>query len=191
MMRIRLIMFVIMIVLLTACQENERSPLEVRLYNADKDAVGTARFNELEDNVAVQIKVEGLEPGLHGVHIHEYAKCEGPDFESAGNHFNPEGKEHGLMNPDGAHLGDMPNLEAGQDGTADVEFDLPGATLMDGNNSLLREDGTSIIIHADQDDGVSQPGGNSGARIVCGEITLKNQPEEEATDPTETNNKEE
>ena len=86
---------VMILLVMTSCQNQERSPLEVRLYNADKDAVGTAKFNELEGKVEVQIKVESLEPGFHGVHIHEYAKCDGPDFESAGNHLNPEGKEHG------------------------------------------------------------------------------------------------
>ncbi|WP_208586401.1 superoxide dismutase family protein [Gracilibacillus suaedae] len=177
---------------LASCQAEDRSPLEVRLYNADNDAVGTATFKEQEDMVSVQIKVEGLEQGLHGVHIHEYAKCEGPDFQSAGNHFNPEGKEHGLMHPDGAHLGDMPNLEVEADGTADVELELPSATLMDGDKSLLREDGTSIIIHEGQDDGVSQPAGDAGDRIVCGVISLEEATDDEQpTDPTESNKEEE
>ncbi|SER77878.1 superoxide dismutase, Cu-Zn family [Gracilibacillus ureilyticus] len=176
--------------LLAACQEDTRSPLEVRLYNADKDAVGTATFKEQQDMVTVQIKVEGLDQGFHGVHIHEYPKCEGPDFQTAGNHLNPEGNEHGLMHPDGSHLGDMPNLEVEADGTADVEFELPGATLMDGKNSLLKEDGTSIVIHQSQDDGISQPGGNSGARVVCGIISLDEAENvQEPTDPTETDTK--
>ncbi|WP_058306857.1 superoxide dismutase family protein [Gracilibacillus massiliensis] len=177
---------------LIGCQSDERSPLEVRLFNVDKDAVGTATFKEQEDKVTVRIKVEAMEQGLHGVHIHEYPKCEGPDFQSAGNHFNPEGKEHGLMHPDGAHLGDMPNLEIEADGTADVEFELPGVTLMDGEKSLLREDGTSIVIHAAQDDGVSQPAGDAGERIACGIISLDQATQEEKpTDPTESNEEEE
>ncbi|GAE94008.1 superoxide dismutase [Gracilibacillus boraciitolerans JCM 21714] len=184
--------FFVFLLFIVGCQEEERSPLEVRLYNADKDAVGTANFKEQEDKVTVQIKVEGLESGLHGVHIHEYAKCEGPEFQSAGNHFNPEGKEHGLMHPDGAHMGDMPNLEINADGTADVEFELPGVTLMDGEKSLLREDGTSIVIHAGQDDGVSQPSGDAGERVVCGVISLNDSTnEEQPTDPTESNEKKE
>ncbi|UOQ85338.1 superoxide dismutase family protein [Gracilibacillus salinarum] len=187
------IISILSLVILMSCQgENNRSPLEVRLFNVDKDAVGTATFKEQTDKVSVQIKVEGLEPGFHGVHIHEYAKCEGPDFESAGNHFNPEGQEHGLMHPDGPHLGDMPNLEVSADGTADVEFELPGVTLMDGDKSLLREDGTSIIIHSGPDDGVSQPSGNSGERLVCGVISLDDaNNEEKPTDPTQTNKEEE
>ncbi|MGN8645262.1 superoxide dismutase family protein [Gracilibacillus sp. HCP3S3_G5_1] len=179
-------------IVLTSCQAAERSPLEVRLYNTDQDAVGTATFNEQDGMVSVQIKVEGLEQGMHGVHIHEYAKCEGPDFQSAGNHFNPEGNEHGLMHPDGAHLGDLPNIEVEADGTADVELEIDGATLMDGDKSLLREDGTSIIIHAGPDDGISQPAGDSGDRIVCGVISLEEATDEEKpTDPTEFNTEEE
>lgn len=183
---------ILLMLFLTSCQNEERSPLEVRLYNADKDAVGTANFKEAPDQVVVNIKVEGLEPGMHGVHIHEYPKCEGPDFQSAGNHFNPEGNEHGLMHPDGSHLGDMPNLNIESDGTADIEMELPGATLMDGNTSLLRQDGTSIVIHEKQDDGVSQPGGNAGERIVCGVISLDESiSDEKPTDPTESNKEKE
>ncbi|MDX8044778.1 superoxide dismutase family protein [Gracilibacillus sp. S3-1-1] len=179
---------IVLCILLVGCQGEERSPIEVRLYNQDLDAVGTANFKEQDDSVAVEIKVEGLAPGFHGIHIHEFAKCEAPDFQSAGNHFNPEGKEHGLMHPDGAHLGDLPNIEVAEDGTADVELEVQGATLMEGDKSLLREDGTSIIIHADADDGISQPAGNAGERIVCGVISIEESADKEKpTDPTESN----
>ncbi|WP_163536589.1 superoxide dismutase family protein [Gracilibacillus sp. YIM 98692] len=182
----------LILLVLVSCQEEERSPLDVRLYNSDDDAVGTATLNDQDDKVTVKVKVEGLEPGMHGIHIHEYPKCEGPDFQSAGNHFNPEGKEHGLMHPDGAHLGDMPNIQVEGDGTADVELELSGATLMEGTKSLLREDGTSIIIHEKVDDGVSQPAGDAGKRMVCGIISLDEATQDEKpTDPTETNKKEE
>nr|WP_040513757.1 superoxide dismutase family protein [Gracilibacillus halophilus] len=182
------IMLSVCLLILVGCQAEERSPLDVRLYNTDDDAIGTATFKEEADKVTVKVKVEGLEQGLHGIHIHEYPKCDAPDFQTAGNHFNPEGSEHGLMHPDGAHLGDMPNIEVEADGTADAELELPGATLMDGNKSLLRESGTSIIIHSSQDDGVSQPAGNAGERIVCGIISLDEATQDEKpSDPTETN----
>lgn len=185
-------MFIMTLLLLTACNNDSRSPLEISLYDTANDKIGTVTLKEGDGAVTVQMKAEGLEPGLHGVHIHEFSKCEGPDFESAGSHFNPEGTEHGLMHPDGSHLGDMPNLEVKEDGTVDVELELPGATLMEGEKSLLREDGTSIIIHEGPDDGVTQPAGNSGKRIVCGKITLKeSEKEEKTTDPTENNEKEE
>lgn len=192
MRKFNLFMFIMTLLLLTACNNDSRSPLEISLYDTANDKIGTVTLKEGDGAVTVQIKAEGLEPGLHGVHIHEFSKCEGPDFESAGSHFNPEGTEHGLMHPDGSHLGDMPNLEVKEDGTVDVELELPGATLMEGEKSLLREDGTSIIIHEGPDDGVTQPAGNSGKRIVCGKITLKeSEKEEKTTDPTENNEKEE
>lgn len=192
MRKFNLFMFIMTLLLLTACNNDSRSPLEISLYDTANDKIGTVTLKEGDGAVTVQIKAEGLEPGLHGVHIHEFSKCEGPDFESAGSHFNPEGTEHGLMHPDGSHLGDMPNLEVKEDGTVDVELELPGATLMEGEKSLLREDGTSIIIHEGPDDGVTQPAGNSGKRIVCGKITLKeSEKEEKPTDPTENNEKEE
>src|SRR5699024_2852081 len=99
-------------------------------------------FTEHPDGVNVKIKIEGLAPGFHGVHIHEYAKCEGPDFKSAGNHLNPEGKEHGLMHPDGAHLGDLPNVEADSSGLVEAELMLANATLLEGKKSILRGEGT-------------------------------------------------
>ncbi|GAA5417747.1 hypothetical protein Pryu01_02822 [Paraliobacillus ryukyuensis] len=186
----RFFLLMISCLFLVSCQQNDYSPLTVPLYDRANDTVGTATFTEEADSVSVKIAVEGLKPGLHGVHIHEYGKCESPDFQSAGSHYNPEGKKHGLMNPNGAHLGDMPNIEAGEDGTAEAEFTLDQVTLSEGKYSLLEEDGTSIIIHEKQDDGVSQPAGNAGERIICGKITGKvAEQEKQPTDPTEDNEK--
>ncbi|WP_182201586.1 superoxide dismutase family protein [Paraliobacillus salinarum] len=188
----KVIIVLISTLLLAACQPNDYSPLKVSLYNQANDPVGTATFTEEANGVAVKVSVEGLAPGLHGIHIHEYSKCEAPDFKSAGSHYNPAGNEHGLMYPDGAHLGDMPNIEAGSDGTAEAEFELPEATLSEGQYSLLQDDGTSIIIHEKQDDGVSQPSGDAGERVVCGKITLDEAKEDmPPTDPTETDKKKE
>lgn len=188
----RIFLLVVCCLFLTACQSNDISPLAIPLYDRANDTVGTATFTEEADGVLVQVSVEGLTPGLHGMHIHEYGKCESPDFQSAGSHYNPEGKEHGLMHPAGAHLGDMPNIEVASDGTAEVEFELAQVTLSDGQYSLLREEGTSIIIHEKQDDGVGQPAGNAGERLVCGKISLDASKEDTPpTDPTETNKKEE
>ncbi|PWU68128.1 superoxide dismutase family protein [Gracilibacillus dipsosauri] len=192
MKRFPILLFIFSLCILSACKDNTRSPLEVRLYNADNDAVGTATFKEQADKVTVHVTAEGLTPGFHGIHIHEYPACEGPDFQTAGNHFNPKGKDHGLMNPKGAHLGDMPNIEADPSGAVDVELDIPEATLMDGNTSLLRENGTSIIIHEKQDDGISQPAGDAGNRVVCGVISLdESNQENKPTDPTEVDKEEE
>lgn len=176
--------------ILAGCSGEERSPLNTSIYNADNDKIGTATLTEQPEGVEVQLKVEGLEPGMHAVHIHEFPKCEAPDFKSAGNHFNPLSKDHGLMNPKGAHVGDMPNVEADQSGMVDTTLMLPEAKLKEGQKSLLRDEGTSIVIHSGQDDGMTQPAGDSGERIACGKITLKAD-EDETSDPTEPDKKQE
>ncbi|MRH44766.1 superoxide dismutase family protein [Aquibacillus halophilus] len=185
------ICIVIFFLLLTSCQEQERTPLEVSMYNGNDDSIGTATLSEQPDGVKIKLSVEGLEPGLHGIHVHEFPECEGPDFKSAGNHLDTEGNEHGLMHPEGAHLGDLPNIEVGEDGTVETELVLSGATLMDEKNSILQNDGTALIIHEKQDDGVSQPAGDAGSRIACGTISLDENKSEPPTDPTESNEEEE
>lgn len=178
----------VLVFLMTGCTGDKRSPLETSIYNNENDKIGTANFTETPEGVEVALKVEGLEPGVHAVHIHEFPKCEAPDFKSAGNHFNPKSKDHGLMNAEGAHAGDMPNVEADPSGMIDTKLMLSEAKLKEGQMSLLRKEGTSIIIHSGQDDGMSQPAGDSGDRIACGKITL-NADEDEASDPTEPDKK--
>ncbi|SEI10560.1 superoxide dismutase, Cu-Zn family [Halobacillus karajensis] len=179
-----------LLLVVSGCSGEERSPLKTSIYNADNDKIGTATLTEQPDGVQVKLKVEGLEPGMHAVHVHEFPKCETPDFKSAGNHFNPLSKEHGLMNPKGAHVGDMPNVEADQSGMIDTELMLPEAKMKEGQKSLLRDEGTSIVIHSGQDDGMTQPAGDAGERVACGAITLKAD-EDEASDPTEPDKKQE
>lgn len=187
-MRFLLFAFVI---LLSACTQGNESTKKVEMYNGSGDLVGSATFSEQPDGVKIKIKVEGLSPGFHGVHIHEFPVCEGPDFKSAGNHFNPEGKEHGLMHPKGSHVGDLPNIEADSSGIVEIELIASDATLREGKMTILQNEGTSLIIKQEQDDGVSQPGGDSGVREVCGVLkkdqTMK---DESPTDPTEFNKKE-
>ncbi|WP_186576423.1 superoxide dismutase family protein [Aquibacillus kalidii] len=178
-------------IFLVACQTDERTPIDVTMYNISNDAIGTATLSEQPDGVKVKLSLEGLEEGFHGIHVHEYPKCEAPDFKTAGNHFNPEGKEHGLMHPEGSHLGDLPNIEVDSDGIVEAELTLSGATLMDGKNSLLRQDGTSLIIHATKDDGISQPAGEAGERVACGKISLDEKNSNPPTDPTESNKEKE
>ncbi len=182
--------FLFTLLVLTACQSDNPTTQVVEMYNSSGDMVGNATLNESEDGVGIELKLEGLEPGFHGIHVHEFPKCEGPEFTTAGNHYNPEGKEHGLMHPEGPHIGDLPNIEADAGGLVEAELMLAGATLLDGKNSLLNEDGTSLVVHEGQDDGVSQPSGESGVRILCGEIKKdkdSEESEESPTDPTESN----
>lgn len=132
--------------------------------------MGTAVLTEEKEGVKIELKVSGLTPGRHGFHLHEKGVCEPPDFKSAGGHFNPFGRQHGAMNPKGKHAGDLPNLVAREDGTAEVTAVAEGTTLGKGAGSLLKEGGTSIVIHAAPDDEMSDPAGNSGARIACGVV---------------------
>ncbi|GIW46931.1 MAG: superoxide dismutase [Cu-Zn] 2 [Deltaproteobacteria bacterium] len=140
------------------------------IYNPEGEKLGVATLMESSDGVRIAIQVYNLPPGLHGFHIHEYGKCSGPDFKSAGGHFNPYGKKHGLKNPDGPHAGDLPNLLVGPNGEATAVVTAPLVTLGSGKNSLFREGGTSLVIHSGPDDYVSDPSGNSGERLACGVI---------------------
>ncbi|MDB4874383.1 MAG: Superoxide dismutase 2 precursor [Gemmatimonadetes bacterium] len=133
--------------------------------------VGTATFTDTYTGVLVTANITGLGLGAHGIHIHEVGKCE-PPFASAGGHFNPEHRQHGFLNPNGSHLGDMPNVDTPAAGQLRFEFLLPGVTLK-GTNALLDADGASIVMHSGRDDYTTDPSGNSGARIGCGVIVAK------------------
>lgn len=139
----------------------------VKLFNAAGESVGTATLEQVRDGVKVKISASGLTPGKHGFHVHESA-IQGMDFGTAGGHFNPTHKHHGLEHPQGSHVGDMPNLVAKADGTVEAETIIQHGTLEKGQpNSVL---GRSLIIHAGEDDNVTDPSGNSGDRVVGGNI---------------------
>lgn len=140
------------------------------IVNAAGDKIGTATFVPSAGGVRVDVTVEQLPPGPHGIHIHAVGKCDGPDFKTAGAHYNPASKKHGRDNPGGPHNGDLPNLEVGPDGKATTSLLDTNVTLSDGPNSLFQDGGTSIVIHAEQDDYRTDPSGNSGGRIACGVI---------------------
>lgn len=152
--------------------EDDKLPfVTVNLKDRDGKSVGTAELTEEEDALRIVVDAKGLPEGLHGFHFHEKGVCEAPDFESAGGHFNPAGASHGLDHEDGPHAGDLPNLEVGPDGTVKEEFFVENLTLLAGEeNTLYQESGTSLVIHAEADDGKTQPSGNSGDRIACGVV---------------------
>jgi Cu-Zn family superoxide dismutase len=142
-----------------------------RLVDANGVEVGTAVFAPGDHGVQISGRVTGLAPGAHGMHIHTQGSCEGPDFMSAGGHFNPHARKHGLANPEGAHAGDVPNLMVAGDGNARIGAFAHGVTLDgDGPDSLFKDGGTALVLHAGPDDEMSDPAGNSGGRIACGPI---------------------
>lgn len=134
------------------------------LRTAQGDEVGRATVREVEGGLRVTIDARGVAPGTHGVHIHTVGRCDGPDFMTAGGHWNPTGSKHGMMNPAGPHQGDIPNLVIGKDGRGTVGAVVPGASF----DGLLDQDGAAMVIHAAQDDLMTDPSGNSGARVACG-----------------------
>ena len=141
------------------------------LKNANGEVVAKAGFWEEGESVRLFVQAQKLSPGKHGMHLHAAGKCDPPDFASAGGHFNPLAKKHGLWSSDGAHAGDLPNLEIGADGTGTLHYVTKLVTLGSGPTSLFPASGTSLVIHAGPDDYVTDPSGNSGARIACGVVT--------------------
>jgi len=145
---------------------------DVIMKDAKGQQVGTAHITEAKrGGVLIRLKVSGLPIGEHAAHIHQNAKCEGPDFASAGGHFNPEMKHHGLDNPEGPHAGDMVNFTvAGKKGKANVLLVNTRVNLNDGPGSLFTNGGTALVIHGGKDDMKTDPAGNAGPRIACGVI---------------------
>jgi len=142
----------------------------VKLQNAQGQSVGTATLSPAANGVQIQLDLTGLPPGIHAIHVHQVAKCEGPDFKSAGGHLNPDGKHHGLENPAGPHAGDLPNFEVAADGTARTTITAANLTLGADPHSVFSNGGTALVIHAKADDMKSDPAGNAGDRIACGVI---------------------
>jgi len=140
------------------------------LRNPQGQPVGTATLTEVAGGVRIVVEARGLPPGEKGVHIHAVGKCDPPDFMSAGAHFNPDGKKHGLQNPEGPHAGDLPNITITAAGTGRLETTNNRITLGPGPTSLFDADGSALVIHAAPDDMKTDPTGNSGARIACGVI---------------------
>ncbi len=142
----------------------------VDLKDAKGNSVGMAMLSPAKDGgVNIELDVKGLPAGEHAIHFHAVPKCEAP-FTSAGSHFNPAGKKHGMQNPEGPHAGDMANFTVAANGTAKTTLTNKNVTLGDGANSLYANGGTALVIHAAADDMKTDPAGNAGDRIACGTI---------------------
>jgi len=142
-----------------------------QLKNASGQVVGSAQFfQDGQGVVQVKVDVTGLPAGSHGIHIHTVGKCDPPDFTTAGGHFNPGAKKHGLLNPEGPHAGDLPALTVDANGAGSLQAATNRVTVAAGATSILDSDGSALVIHTSPDDQLTDPTGNSGARIACGVI---------------------
>lgn len=135
---------------------------------------GTAvLLQDIEGMVSVQLRGIALPPGTKGIHFHAVGRCDNQGegaFATAGPHYNPESKRHGLSSVDGPHAGDMPNIVVRDDGTVNADLQTDRVTLTEGPRSLFDADASALIIHAGPDDQITDPSGNSGARIACGVV---------------------
>jgi Cu-Zn family superoxide dismutase len=138
--------------------------------NAAGERVGLATLTDSSGTVRLGLSASQLSPGPHGLHFHAQGTCTPPDFASAGPHFNPDGRKHGRLNPEGPHLGDLPNLIVGSDGSADTSFTVAHDLAEPGARSLRQPGGTALVIHANADDERTDPSGNSGDRVACAVI---------------------
>jgi len=162
----------------TAChrtlEEERREALarvgaaEIEMRSASGALLGTLRLSTAGDGlVRITGSLNGIPAGRHGIHVHAIGRCDGPTFESAGGHFNPTGRKHGLNNPDGPHAGDAPNIQADAAQRAVVDVAIAGGSSTV-SSALHDADGSAVVIHAQEDDQATDPSGNSGGRIACG-----------------------
>lgn len=131
--------------------------------------IGSATLVGTPNGVLVHAELEDFPPGTHAFHLHETGSCS-PDFTASGGHFNPHGTGHGFFDPEGRHVGDLPNIHVPESGSLEIEYLADLATLSDGDAALLDDDGAAIVVHQGADDYVTDPAGGGGERIACAVI---------------------
>lgn len=157
--------------------EEGPSQIDATFKDTDDKTIGSAILSQEEgkDGMTVKLDVENLPAGNHGFHIHEKGTCESPDFKSAGDHYNPTDKKHGMDNPDGPHAGDMENLAVPESGEVKEDMEIEQVSLDEKSDNFLLADGdVSLVIHADADDYETDPAGDAGDRIACAEVSKAN-----------------
>ncbi len=160
----------ILLVGMNVTGETKGESARALLYNAEGQEVGKASLMETPNGVLISLDVSSIPPGPHAFHIHSVGKCE-PPFTSAGGHYNPMQKQHGIESSKGMHAGDLPNLHVPASGSLQTELLATQVTLEEGkHNSLFDEDGSALVIHAGPDDYRTDPAGAAGARVACGVI---------------------
>jgi Cu-Zn family superoxide dismutase len=143
----------------------------VTLKDADGRVVGGGVLLEESDGVRILIDLKNFKPGVHAIHIHAVGRCDPPAFETAGPHFNPKNTQHGLVNQKGPHAGDLPNVTVEANGQGHLEYTNSRVSVESGPGYLFGPNGTSVVVHENGDDLLTDPAGNSGARVACGVIT--------------------
>ena len=166
-----LIVLAVMVLPYGACaQQGVTHNASAVLKDTNGREIGVASFTEDSRGVVhIDVRASGLSPGMHGIHIHEKGDCS-PTFAAAGAHFNPQGKHHGLKNPDGPHAGDLPDLQVDANGVGYLNTTTDRFTLSASPTSVFDSDGSSLVIHSGPDDQMTDPAGNSGDRVACGVI---------------------
>ncbi|MCY7279418.1 MAG: superoxide dismutase family protein [Sphingomonas bacterium] len=147
-----------------------KAPQQFAFAGADGTALGSVTVTEDASGLMLAVSATGMPVGTHGIHLHDKGLCEGPKFESAGAHWNPQAKQHGRDNPAGSHMGDLVNLVVNADGSAKTNFPIAGAMMASGAMMLADADGTALVVHAKPDDYKTDPSGASGDRIACAVI---------------------
>lgn len=157
---------------LSACQtpmENPARSIGNAIIRSPSGAeMGSARLFQQGDSLTINVILQAPEGGkVHAVHLHETGSCSAPIFASAGRHLNPSATQHGLENPQGPHLGDLPNLTLSATGNGTISATIPGRFATT-RGLIFDADGTAVVVHASPDDNRTDPSGASGERIACG-----------------------